>query len=143
MVFVDLYTSFVDSHHIYMPERNFHFIRKEYTFLTKEERTIVDARNNDKRKKRMSKRVDRQLEQGEVKKEDLDALIEKYYPGQTTSLNYLEADDDGNVIWEFGLHDLKKLTEDGKPNYKVRFQGTVDEILDQLEDYLEKGKWME
>ena len=103
---------------------------------------MVDARSEDKRKKRSAKRIDNQFEDGEVKKEDLDALIEKYYPGQTTSLNHLETDDDGNVVWELGLHDDKKPIKDGKPKYKVSFLGTVDEILDQLEDYLEKGKWI-
>lgn len=126
-----------------MPEGRFHFIKKEYTSLTAEEKTMVDARSDSRRKKRADKRIDKQLEEGEVKKEDLDALIGKYYPGQTTSLNHLETDGDGNVIWELGLHDLKKPVKDGEPNYKVRFQGTVDEILDQLEEYLEKGKWME
>ncbi|MEK7508879.1 MAG: hypothetical protein AAB568_03450 [Patescibacteria group bacterium] len=125
-----------------MTEGRFHFIRKEYTSLTPEERIMVDARSEDKRKKRSAKRIDNQLEDGEVKKEDLDALIEKYYPGQTTSLNHLETDDDGNVVWELGLHDDKKPIKDGKPKYKVSFLGTVDEILDQLEDYLEKGKWI-
>lgn len=126
-----------------MPEGRFHFVRKDYTSLTEEQRVIVDARKDSKLKNRSNKRIDKQLEQDEVKKEDLDVLIEKYYPDQTTSLNHLETDDDGNVIWELGLHDLKKLTKEGKPNYKARFQGTLDEILDQLEEYLEKGKWME
>lgn len=126
-----------------MPEGRSHFIKKDYTSLTPEERTMVDARNNDKRKKRSNKRLDKELEKGEVQKEDLDALIEKYYPDQTTSLKHLETDGDGNMVWELGLHDLKKLTKDGKPNYKVSFSGTMDEILDQLEDYLEKGKWLE
>jgi len=126
-----------------MTEGRFHFIRKEYTSLTEEQRAMVDARNNYKRKKRSSKRLDKELEKGEVQKKDLDALIEKYYPDQTTSLNHLETDGDGNMIWELGLHDLKKLTKDGKPNFKVSFQGTLDEILDQLEEYLEKGKWLD
>lgn len=126
-----------------MPEGRFHFIRKDYTSLPPEERAMVDARSEKKRKSRLNMRIDKRLELGEVKKEDLDALIEKYYPGQTTSLNHLETDDDGNVIWELGLHDIKKLTDNGKPNYKAKFQGTLDEILDQLEEYLEKGKWLE